>query len=121
MNDLSGSDAFAKGRERCPTCNAPRQAESVCYRCKSDLSSLIALEIRVDNLRAHARRCYARGWYRRAAELTRELLSLEACSEDLALLACASLMSGDFPSAVHAYRRNVYLSQGNSSCSMSDT
>lgn len=121
MTDLSGSDAFGKGRERCPTCNAPRQAEPVCYRCKSDLSSLIALETRVDNLRAHARRSYARGWYRQAAELARELLSLEACSEDLALLACASLMSGSFPLAVNAYRRNVLASQDSNNRSRSDT
>ncbi len=107
MSDFSGSRASRLGRDRCPTCSAPRHAEAVCYRCKSDLSALIDLEARVDTLRAHARRCYARGWYRRAAELAREVLSLETCPQDLALLACASLMSGDFPTTVNAYRRST--------------
>ena len=106
MTDASPSGTSSAGRERCPTCGAPRHAEAVCYRCKTDLSSLIDVEARVDTLRAHARRCYATGWYRRAAELTREVLALERSSQDLSLLACASLMSGDFPAAIQAYRRS---------------
>ena len=93
------------GRERCPTCRAPRHGEAVCHRCKSDLDPLIRLERRVDVLRAQARRCYARGWYRRTAALAEEMVALESSRENLKLLACAHLMAGDFPAAARICRQ----------------
>ena len=99
------SDGSTAARERCPTCGAVRRGGDVCHRCKSDLGLFLQLERRVDELRAQARRCYARGWYRQAAALASRIVSLERTPPDLALLACASLMAGDFPTATAAYRQ----------------
>ncbi|MGB2986460.1 MAG: hypothetical protein WBE26_11325 [Phycisphaerae bacterium] len=87
------------GRQRCPTCNAPRQGGAICHRCKSDLAILIQLEHHVDALRRRARRYYARGWYRQASSLAQAVVSLEPSPEDLRLLACARLLCGDFAGA----------------------
>ncbi|HSW47310.1 MAG TPA: hypothetical protein VLM89_17235 [Phycisphaerae bacterium] len=105
MSDVGTSGAAVIGRTRCPTCGAARHGESVCHRCKSDLRPLIDLELSVDALTARARRCYARGWYRQAAALAGKAVSLEQSPESLSLLACASIMAGDFPSAAGAWRR----------------
>lgn len=102
MSDL----VRTRGRERCPTCSAPRHGDALCHRCKSDLVPLLRLEHRVDHLAAEARRCYARGWYRRAAAVAAEAVSLEASPDHLSLLACANLMAGDFRSAADAWRRS---------------
>jgi hypothetical protein len=102
---MSGDDRTT-GRDRCPTCRAPRHGEAVCHRCRSDLGPLIRLEGRVDLLRAQARRCYARGWYRRAAALAEEMVALESSPENLRLRACAALMAGDFLAAARTYRRH---------------
>lgn len=94
------------GRERCPTCGAARrEAESECYRCRSDLRPLLEIERQADAWRAEARRCYGRGWYRRAAAILREVLSLEARPEDLRLLAAACLWFGDYATAYRTFRR----------------
>ena len=90
-------------RTRCPTCGASRRGEVLCRRCKSDLTLLIRLEHCVDQLRLRARRCYARGWYRRAAAVADRVVSLESRPEDLQLLACARLMWGDFVGAADGY------------------
>ncbi|MCK4658105.1 MAG: hypothetical protein KAV82_01160 [Phycisphaerae bacterium] len=86
-------------RQRCPTCNAARQGERICRRCKSDLSILVQLEGYADGLRRRAQHCYARGWYRQAASLAQTAVSLESSPENLRLLACACLLSGDFARA----------------------
>ena len=104
MSESAEGGGSAAGRERCPTCRALRR-DAVCPRCKTDLSPLLQLERRADGLRHRARRCYARGWYRQAAALAGEVVALESSPEDLALLACASLMAGDFPAASNSYRR----------------
>ena len=105
MSERLGSAGPAGGRQRCPTCNAPRRGDPVCHRCKSDLTRLVQLERHVDALRAQARRCYARGWYRQAAPLARRIVSLEASPDDVRLMACALLLCGDYPSAWRAYAR----------------
>ena len=105
MCDDTGAGGRPARRRRCPTCNAARTDSAVCHRCKSDLSLLIKVERRADALRRRARACYARGWYRQAATVAGELLSLEASSENAELLACAQLLAGDFPAAVKTHRR----------------
>jgi len=107
MSDAGSVAERNAGRDRCPTCRAPRRGEAVCYRCKSDLGPLIRLEHRVDALQAAARRCYARGWYRRAAALAEEMTTLEGSPEILRFLACAQLMAGDFPAAARTCRRHA--------------
>jgi hypothetical protein len=94
-----------QNRGNCPTCGAPRQEPAVCYRCKSDLAPLVRLEREADALRAEARRCYARGWYRRAAVLAGQILRIEASDADFHLLVCACLRCGDFQTACQAYAR----------------
>ena len=93
------------GRQRCPTCNAPRQGGETCHRCKSDLALLVRIEHHVDALRRHARQSYAHGWYRQARSLAEAVVLLEPSPEDLHLLACARLLCGDFPGAWRAYAR----------------
>ncbi len=107
--DPAEAKAIPPGRQRCPTCGAARRDDAVCYRCKTDLAPLIAIERRADALRVEARRCYALGWYRRAVALLREIVSVEATAEDYRLLACACVHCGDFPTACQAYRRLVHL------------
>jgi hypothetical protein len=92
------------GRAGCPTCRAPRRGEVVCHRCRANLEPLIHLEQRADRLSARARRCYSKGWYRQAAALAGEAVSLESSRDHLLLAACASLMAGDFPAALRHYR-----------------
>jgi hypothetical protein len=94
-------------RRRCPTCNAPRSGEPVCHRCRSDLTLLIHLERRADELRVRARHCYARGWYRQAAAVAAEVVSLEATPDDLGFLASANVMCGNFPAAIAAFHKAV--------------
>ena len=93
------------GRQSCVTCGAPRREGPVCYRCKGDLTPLIAIEHRADALRAEARRCFALGWHRRTAALVGEIIRIEALPEDFKLLACACLLCGDFQTACRAYSR----------------
>lgn len=95
----------ATGRDRCPTCGAPRRGHAVCHRCRGNLEPLIRLEGHADVLGAEARRCYARGWYRRAAALAEEMVALERSREAIRLLACAQLMAGDFPAAARTCRQ----------------
>ena len=66
---------------------------------------LLNLERQVDVLRQRARYCFARGWYRHAANLTERVVSLEVCEEDLRMLACAHLFKGDFSAAARVYAR----------------
>ncbi len=104
MSQTPGPAEADQTRERCPTCNAPRRGAAICSRCQTDLGPLVRLEERADLLRARARRCYARGWYRQASSLAGEVVSLERTAQDIHLLACASLMAGDFPGALAAFR-----------------
>jgi len=90
---------------RCITCGAPRRDGPVCHRCKSDLTPLIALERRVEALRAEARRWYALGWYHGVIALAGEITRIGASPEDFRLLACAGLRCGDFQTACQAYVR----------------
>jgi len=100
---VRGADPTTK--RRCVTCGASRREGPICYRCKSDLTPLLALEHRANALRAEARRCYALGWFRRAAALLSETLRIEAFPEDFKLLACAGLRCGDFQTVCRAYAR----------------
>ena len=99
------------GRQRCPTCNAPRPGDTTCHRCKSDLALLIRLERHVDAVSQQARLCYARGWYRQAASLARTGVSLESTPDALRLLACACLLCGDFPEAWRAYVMREHINR----------
>ena len=103
----SDADVRMPGREQCPTCGAGRSDDPVCYRCRSDLTPLLAIERRADALRAEARRSYALGWYRRTAGLMAEVIRMEAYPEDFRLLACACLRYGDFQTVCRAYARLV--------------
>lgn len=105
MNGTRFSQSEQPNRRRCPTCGAPRGDQSTCHRCRSNLEMLVELEGRVDDLAARAQRLYARGWYRQAALLAARVVSLERSPEHLALLACARLMSGDFPAAAEVCRQ----------------
>lgn len=105
--DPSKNDQQPLGRQRCPTCNAPRQGGVSCHRCKSDLGSLLQLERHVDELRQKARHYYARGWYRQASSLAQTIVTLEPSLDDLRLLACALLLCGDFAGAWRAYARQA--------------
>lgn len=106
MNGRLRDDAGGlPGRHQCPTCGAPRGEGAACHRCRSDMAPLLALEQRADVLRAEACRCYAHGWFRRAAALLGETTRIEASPENLKLLACAGLLCGDFESACRAYAR----------------
>jgi hypothetical protein len=99
----------ARHRRYCPTCGAQR-GETVCHRCRSDLTALVRLERQADALRDRARRCYARGWYRQAAALADRALSLETSPDAARLAACAHLLSGDFAAAWSAWRRTFRVS-----------
>lgn len=93
---------IAKGRNQCPTCGAPRSSVPLCHRCKTDLEPLQHIEALADRLREHARACYGRGWYRRAAHFAGQVVALEPRPEDLRLLACAALFAGDYQTALHS-------------------
>jgi hypothetical protein len=62
------------------------------------------IERRACNLHAHAVNAYSNGQFRRAAELAEQAVALHARPDYRRLLACAQLMSGDFPGAVRSYR-----------------
>lgn len=99
MNEAAPGDGpRLRHREQCPTCGARRSAV-ICHRCQSDLTELLRLERQADALRGRARRCYARGLYRQAAELAERAASLESTSGDAELAVCAHLLSGDFTAA----------------------
>jgi len=108
----------AANRRQCPTCGARRSEHqqtpaggslAICHRCQCDLSPLLHLERQADTLHDRARWCYARGWYRRAAELADRAVSIEASPDNVRLAACAHLLSGGFTDAWRAWLRMTRL------------
>ncbi len=90
--------------KRCPTCRARLHGGAVCHRCKTDLSTLLAVEeswrrhleagwraVRdddVETLRFHARRAF----------------SLICTGASCRLMACAALMDHDYDLALKVWR-----------------
>ena len=98
-------ESLSGGRDRCPTCGARRREETICSRCRADLSELVSLETRADRLYRNARTAYQAGFFRTAAIRAAAASRLEERPEFLRLAAVAALRAGDFLAAVRAARR----------------
>ncbi|HVR72959.1 MAG TPA: hypothetical protein VMT52_01445 [Planctomycetota bacterium] len=106
----------AAGRARCPACGAPRQVaerqrQTVCHRCRSDLSLLLAMEARSDRKLHAALGAYKKGCFREAAARAAEACRLEARPLSFRLLAVSALRSGDFITAVRAARQAAAMGE----------
>ena len=91
---------------RCPTCAARRTpGATLCHRCRSDLTLLVAVETRAAALHEEALTHYAEGRFRTALRLAADAARHAARAETLELLASAALRAGDYPAALAAARR----------------
>lgn len=76
--------------ERCPVCRARFGGESVCYRCTTDLSPLLAIERRVAKLEHEAVAYLAAGNRSGAIAAAEKVLALHQTSFAQALAGFAS-------------------------------
>jgi hypothetical protein len=76
-----------------------------CRRCKADLSLLFTLEARRLELRDAARRSFAAGDLRSAAQAAESADRLQSDSESLRLVALVRLLNRDFATAWDCYHR----------------
>jgi len=88
---------------QCPVCKAINETGPTCRRCKADLSILFQIEDRRNGLMADAKAALARDDTRTSLDRARAADGLRRDSESARLLACASLMRGDYPEALRLY------------------
>ena len=63
--------------ERCPVCKAKFKDDPVCYRCGTDLSTLLRIERQAERLGQRAVACYGAGHLSEAQQVAKQSLALQ--------------------------------------------
>ena len=66
--------------ERCPVCKAKFKDDPVCYRCGTDLSTLLRIERQAERLEQRAVACYGAGHLSEAQHVAKQCLALQRSS-----------------------------------------
>lgn len=89
---------------RCPVCKAENTTGPACRRCKADLSVLFELEAQRDRLLEEARQLAHAGRWRAFGVVVEQAHELRGDDETRHLRAVASLLLGDYPTALSLRR-----------------
>ncbi len=89
---------------RCPVCRAENE-DTICRRCRADLSALFALEDQRAYALAEAMRAAAQGQGAEVVHFAETAQRLRGGPDALRWLAVGHLLERDFPRALAYYRR----------------
>jgi len=88
---------------KCPACKAPNDTGPNCRRCKADLAVLFQIEDQRHTLIRTAEAAIAASDTRKALAKAQSADQLRRDPESVRLLACASLLRGDYAEALRLY------------------
>lgn len=89
--------------DRCPTCKAKYKGQPVCHRCKTDLGLLIQIEKDAVMHLHEARQAFLEKDFEKMFFHARRSMSLRRLPEGRKMLACASMLTWRFKTAVRLY------------------
>ncbi len=92
--------------DRCPTCRARFAGDPVCYRCGTDLHSILDVERSAARLRVQARLALEEGALAEAEALARQACLQHRSRESLMTRACVALATGEYGKAVALWRES---------------
>ncbi len=81
-----------KQMDKCPACNARLKNDTICRRCKSDLSLLMGLQEEALSQKESALRAYERNEFTQMFTHARRSAAICSTPEALQLLACAAVL-----------------------------
>lgn len=90
---------------RCPTCGARRrEAAPVCHRCRTDLSTVLAIEAAADRYRRGALAALAGGSAAQARACSERACALHRSADSVTVRALVALAERDFALALRLWR-----------------
>lgn len=91
--------------ERCPACNAQVREKTVCRRCKTDLTLMIAVEDQAARHTDEADLAFQAGNYGRMFFHAKRACSLKSSPASRRLLAASALLTRRFETAVEIWKK----------------